>query len=51
MRQWGKEKNRDARIRERREEGRMEFPKDLYVIIENGRDLVVKQKFPVDLKP
>jgi hypothetical protein len=33
------------------EGGGLDFPKDLCVILENCRDLFVKQKFPVDLKP
>jgi hypothetical protein len=35
-------KKGDARIRKRREEGQMEFPKGLYAISENCRDLSVK---------
>jgi hypothetical protein len=33
------------------EERYMEFPKGLCVISENCRDLFIKPKFPVDLKP
>jgi hypothetical protein len=43
----GKEKKEgDGRIRKRREEGQMKFPKGLYVNSENCRDLFVKQNFP-----
>jgi hypothetical protein len=41
----GEEKKRGARIRESREERQMEFPKGLYAILENYRDLSVKHKF------
>jgi hypothetical protein len=43
----------DKRERERknREEREMGFPKDLCVNLENCRDLFVKHKFPVTLKP
>jgi hypothetical protein len=47
----GEEKKRGARIRESREEGQMEFPKGLCAILENCRDLFVKHKFPINLKP
>jgi hypothetical protein len=40
-----KRKKEGARIREKREERRMEFPKGLYVKFENCRDLFVKQNF------
>jgi hypothetical protein len=43
----GKKKKGDARIRKKREEGQMKFPKGLYVISENCRDLFVKQNFPL----
>jgi hypothetical protein len=29
----------------------MEFPKDLYVILENCRDLSIKHKFSINLEP
>jgi hypothetical protein len=41
----GEKKKRGARIRESREEGQMEFPKGLYAILENCRDLSIKHKF------
>jgi hypothetical protein len=41
----GEEKKRGTRIRESREEGQIEFPKGLYAILENCRDLSVKHKF------
>jgi hypothetical protein len=37
----------NTRIRKRREEGQMEFPKGLYAISKNCRDLFVKQNFPL----
>jgi hypothetical protein len=41
----GKKKKGDARIRKRREEGQMEFPKGLYAISENCKGLSVKHNF------
>jgi hypothetical protein len=35
------------RGKKNREEGGLEFPKDLYIISENYRDLSVKQNFPL----
>jgi hypothetical protein len=40
-----------AKIRKNREEGQMEFPKGLCAISENCRDLSVKYKFHINLKP
>jgi hypothetical protein len=39
------------RIRKSREEGQVGFSKGVCIISENCRDLFVKPKFPVDLKP
>jgi hypothetical protein len=36
---------------EQREEGGMDFPKDLFANLENCRDLSVKHKFLINLKP
>jgi hypothetical protein len=47
----GQEKRKGARIRKNREEGQMEFPKDLCAISENYRDLSVKHNFLINLKP
>jgi hypothetical protein len=47
----GEEKKRGTRIRESREEGQMEFPKGLCANLENCRDLSVKHKFLINLKP
>jgi hypothetical protein len=43
----GNKKKGDARIRKRREERQLDFPKGLYVKSENCRDLFVKQNFPL----
>jgi hypothetical protein len=44
----GEERNRirKNRVRKNREEREIGFPKDLCVILENCRDLSVKQNFP-----
>jgi hypothetical protein len=42
---WTEEK-KGTRIRENREERQMDFPKGLYAISQNCRDLLVKQNFP-----
>jgi hypothetical protein len=47
-RQWRIRKNRERKNRGGRELG---FPKDLCVILENCRDLSVKHKFHINLKP
>jgi hypothetical protein len=39
------------RRRTEREEGELGFPKDLCVNLENCRDLSVKHKFHINLKP
>jgi hypothetical protein len=36
---------------EQREEGGMDFPKDLFANLENCRDFSVKHKFHINLKP
>jgi hypothetical protein len=41
-----KGKKGDARIRKKREERQMDFPKGLYAISENCRDFSVKENFP-----
>jgi hypothetical protein len=44
----GEEKKRGARIRESREEGEMEFPKDLCANSKNCRDLSIKHNFSLN---
>jgi hypothetical protein len=46
---WEKEKKAPDKDRggTEKEEGGLEFPKDLYAISENHRDLSVKQNFPL----
>jgi hypothetical protein len=47
-----RERKRESNRRGTEEEGGgLDFPMDLCAISENCRDLFVKQKFPVDLKP
>jgi hypothetical protein len=41
-----RKKKGNIRIRKRREEEQMDFPKGLNAILENCRDLFVKQNFP-----
>jgi hypothetical protein len=43
----GRKKKRNVRIRKRREEEQMDFPKGLNVNSENCKDLSVKQNFPL----
>jgi hypothetical protein len=51
-RRWEIKKQKGSvRIRRRREEEQMDFPKGLNANLENCRDLFVKQNFPIDLKP
>jgi hypothetical protein len=47
------ERNRIRKNRERKNRGgrEIEFPKDLCVNLENYRDLSVKYKFHINLKP
>jgi hypothetical protein len=42
-----RKQKRNVRIRKRREEEQMDFPKGLTAISENCRDLFVKQNFPL----
>jgi hypothetical protein len=44
-------KRKPNRGRTKREEGEIGFPKDLCAILENCRDVSVKHKFSINLKP
>jgi hypothetical protein len=44
-------KRKGARKKKNRGEGEKRFPKDLCTILENCRDLSVKHKFSINLKP
>jgi hypothetical protein len=47
----GKEKERDAREKRNRGEREKRLPKDLCVNLEKYKDLSVKHKFYINLKP